>query len=49
MHPIKSHHGATLIGLFLKYLNKYLHIVIWLDACEKKYYTVNEHKLNPYK
>jgi hypothetical protein len=47
MNPIKSHHGATLNGLFLKYLNKCLHVMIWLDACAKKCYTVGAHKLNP--
>jgi hypothetical protein len=28
MHQIKSHNSVTLIGLFLKYLNKYLHVLI---------------------
>jgi hypothetical protein len=35
IHLIKLYHGATLIGLFLKYFNKYLYVQIWLNASEK--------------
>jgi hypothetical protein len=49
IHSIKSHHNVTLIDFFLKYLNKYLHVVIWLNARVKKYYTTRAYKLNPIK
>jgi hypothetical protein len=48
MHPIKSYYSVTLIDLFLKYLNKYLCVVISLDERVKKYYTISVHMLNPY-
>jgi hypothetical protein len=47
IYSIKSHYSVTLISLFLKYLNKYLHIIIWLDARVKYYYTDIVYKLNP--
>jgi hypothetical protein len=39
---------VMLIYLFLKYLNKCLHVMIWLDACVKNNYIILGYKLNPY-